>query len=146
MNGVEAFRAPWIPHLHPRMFFAQCAGGVDRGEKGAEDGLNRLAMQGKASLCDPVQFVVSRPTRMSKPSGLVRLHAHVPDLRRLLLCSFQFVQLALRQVIEPIDTHGFHIRLFLFFARKAVMCHSEGKASRVAFIPLLQIMAFTLLS
>jgi hypothetical protein len=54
MNGVEAFCAPGILHLHPRVLFAQCAGGVDVGEKGAKDGLNRLAMQGIAPFCGPV--------------------------------------------------------------------------------------------
>jgi len=138
VNGVEAFCAPGILHLHPRVSFAQCASGIDVGEKGAKDSLNRLAMQGKAPLCGPVQFVVGRPACMSKPGGFVHLHAHVPDLRRLLLCCFQFVQLARRQVIEPIHAHGFHKRLFLFFARKAVMCRSEGNASGVAFTPPLE--------
>ncbi len=135
VDGVEAFHAPGILHFHLGMLCAEPTGGGDGGEKGAKDGLHRLALQGKASLGGLVQFVVGRPALMSKPGGFVHLHAHVPDLRRLLLCGFQFVQLARRQVIEPIHAYGFHRRLFLFFARKAVMCCSAGKASGVAFIP-----------
>ena len=136
VNGIEAFCAPGILHHHGGVRFAQCASGVYVGEKGAKDSLNRLAMQGKAPLCGAVQFVVGRPAHMSKPGGFVHLHAHVPDLSCLLLCCFQFVQMVRRQMIEPIDAHGFHKRLFLLFARKVVMCRSEGKTSGVAFIPL----------
>lgn len=83
MDGIEAFRAPGILHLHPRMLFAQFAGGLDVGEEGAEDRLNRLAMQGKPSFGEVVmQVVVGRPGSMSEPGRFVSFHAQVPSLRR----------------------------------------------------------------
>jgi hypothetical protein len=50
MDGVEAFRPPGVLHPHLWVFFAECAGGLDDTEEGAEDGLDRLAMQGEAPL------------------------------------------------------------------------------------------------
>jgi hypothetical protein len=135
LNRIELFRAPGILHAHLWMRLAKLSRGVDIGEEGVDNHLHGLAMQPIPSFSRPLQFVPPRPLHMREARLLVRLHAHVPDPRRLLLCGFQFVHLARRQMIEPIHAHGFHMYVFFFSARKAVMCRSEGKASGVAFIP-----------
>jgi len=77
-DGIEAFGAPGVFHLHSRMLFAQDAGGLDTGEEGAEDCLHRLAMQGKPSFGEAVQFILIGPSCVAHPGLLVGFHAQIP--------------------------------------------------------------------
>jgi len=125
LDRVELLGAPGILHPHLRVRLAQLAGGLDIGEEGVDDHLHGLAMQPVLTFRGSLQRVPPWPLRMREARLLVHLHAKVLDMRRLLLCGLQFVQLVRRQVIESVDAHGFHRYVFFFSAQKAVMCHLE---------------------
>jgi hypothetical protein len=68
--------------LHLRMLPAQCARGLNRTKKGAEDSLHRLAVQGKAPFSQLMQVVLVRPPGMAHSGLSVGINADVPDLGR----------------------------------------------------------------
>ena len=107
-NRIEAFLLPGIVHPHLWMFFAECAGGCDVGNKHPHDGLYRLAMQRKATFHKVAEVLLARPNGLPKTCLLMRLHALVPDMRRFHLSGFQSIKLACRQVNKSIHTYGLH--------------------------------------
>ncbi len=116
VNRVEAFGAPGILHPHPGMLFAQFAGGFDSPKKDAEDGLHRLAMQGKTVLGRLLHLALFRPSPMVKTCLLVQFHTHIPDLGRFLLRLLEASEERRREMPQLIDASCFHVRLFLFTA------------------------------
>jgi hypothetical protein len=82
VDGIETFLAPGVLHLHLRMLPAQCARGLNRTKKGAEDSLHRLAVPGKAPFSQLMQVVLVRPPGMAHSGLSVGINADVPDLGR----------------------------------------------------------------
>jgi hypothetical protein len=126
VDRVEAFGAPGVLHAHLWMLSAQFAGGLDSAEEGAEDGLHRLAMQGKAPFGQAVQVVLSGPRCMQEPGGFMGLHAQVPYLRLL-----QAPEERRRKMRESIDAYRVHTLVFFFSAPKAVGCWMGEKTQAV---------------
>jgi hypothetical protein len=82
------------------------ARGFYRSKKGAEDGLHRLAMQGKTvsgRLLHPTLF---GPSRLVKTRLLVQVHTRVPDLGRFRLRRFEATEENWRKMSELIHANG----------------------------------------
>ncbi len=132
VDGVEAFCPPRVLHAHLGMGLAQLAGRVDVGEEGAEDRLNRLAMQRKTVLGGLLHLAVSRPRGMLLARGPVQVAARVPDPCRFHLGRFEPLEEPGRKVVESIDRDGLHNLPFFFLARKAVEYSMSGQSARGA--------------
>ncbi len=120
MDRIEAFCAPGVFHPHQGMGFAQLAGRVDSSQEGPEDGLNRLAMQGKTSPGDLLHLVLPRPLCMLLACVLVQFATRIPHLSGFHLGRFQPLKESGRKVVESIDLDGLHTPLFFFIAQKVV--------------------------
>jgi hypothetical protein len=121
MDRVEAFRTPGVTRTHLGVFFTQFARGFDSAEKGAKDGLYRLALEGKPSFGQLVQFGVVGPRCMGHPSLPVGLHAQVPALRRFHLRRLEAGKERRRKMLELIHANCLHMYVFFLTAAKAVM-------------------------
>ena len=129
LDRVERFGAPGVLHAQLRMLPAQFACGLNRAEEGAEDGLHRLAVQGKAPFGLTVQIVLVGPAGVAYSGLPVGLDAGVPHLRCFHLCRFETAEESRRETGQAVDANGFHTFVFFFSARKAVMCRRSGEAS-----------------
>jgi hypothetical protein len=127
VDRVEAFRPPRVLHVHRRMGQAKLASRVDRAEEGAEDGLDRLAMQGEAVPGDLLHLVLSGPQCMRLPCHLMQVTAGIPHCRRLHLSRLEATE-ERRGGVQSIDTYCLHILLFFFSARKVVIERKKREA------------------
>src|SRR5258708_2245660 len=92
-HGIEALGFVGVAHAHLRMCLSQLPGGLDVGEEGMDDHLNRLAMKGKASLRGFLKFVSSRPFLVMQAGGCLKFHTAIPHTRRFQLRITQASQL-----------------------------------------------------
>jgi len=141
VDGVEALLAPGVLHPHLGMLPAQLAGRFDGAEEGAEDGLYRLAVQGKTPFGQLVQIVLVGPAGMALSGPPMGLDADVPDLGRFHLRRFEAAEDAGRQGSQAIRARCFHRYLFFSATRKTVKCCMGNSLGGVAFIRLHTIIA-----
>jgi len=135
LDWVEPFLAPGIFHVHLGVLPAQFAGGFNRAEEGAQDGLHRLAVQGEAPLGQLVQIILAGPAGMAHSRLLVDVHAPVPDLGCLHLRRFESAEEHGREASQAIHANCLHMFLFFFFARRPVIYRVGSSPSGIAFIP-----------
>jgi hypothetical protein len=129
VDGVEALHVPGILHAHLRVFFAQCARGLDVGEEGVNHHLHRLAVQAVAPFGRPLQHIPPWPRRMGQPGIFVRLHAEVPHAGRFLLRRFEATEERGRKMGQVIHAHCFHMTRFFLSTPNAVISRSGSKQS-----------------
>ncbi len=135
MDGVEALRAPGILHAHLRMLPAQLACCLNRAEEGAEDGLHRLAVQGKTPSGQLLQIGLVGPVGMAHSGPPVGLDTDVPDLGRFHLGLREAAEDARRQARQAVHARCFHTYIFFSSTRTTVKCRKGNSLGGVAFIP-----------
>jgi hypothetical protein len=119
LDWIEAILAPGILHTHLGMLPAQRTGRCDIGEKGVNDLLHSLSIEGEpAAFGSLFQLTLSRPFRMTRTRLLVHLHAAVPHAGRFLLRRFKATEAGGRQIGQAIHVNGLHTKLFSLSARK----------------------------
>jgi hypothetical protein len=126
-HRIEAFLSPGVLHAQLWMLFAQLMGRVDSSQEGPEDGLNRLAMQGKPSPGDLLHLVLPRPLGMLLACVLVQFATHIPHLGGFHLGRFQPLKERGRKGVESIDLDRLHTLLFFFSAQKRNITQCHGK-------------------
>ena len=121
LDRIEAFLAPGILHAHLGMPPAQRMGRLDICEKGVNDLLHGLSIEGEPAFGCLFQLTPSRPFRMARTRLLVQHHAAVPHAGRFLLRRFEATEAGGRQIGQAIHANGLHTNLFSLSARKTVM-------------------------
>ena len=93
LDGIKAFGAPGILHLHLGMGVTKLACGLDIGKEGGNHHLHRLAVQGKTPFGGFLQRVSSWPGQMGQTCSFMHLHTAIPYLCSFHLSSFEALEL-----------------------------------------------------
>ncbi len=133
LDRIEAFLAPGIFHAHLGMFPAQRTGRRDIREKGVNDLLHGLSVEGELPARGSLQFPLPRPRRMGHSGLLMGLHAAVPYAGRFHLRRFEAKEAGWREVVQAVNANDFHRHLFFLSARKPVRGRVGSELSGVAF-------------
>ena len=135
LHRVEPFGAPGILHAYLRVLPAQGMSRLNVGKKGMDDLLHRLGAHGEPAFGGLLQLTLPRPRRISQTRLLVRFHAEVPHAGCFLLRLLETPEEQWRKMAQTIYPYCFHMLLFVFFARNAVMSRMDRCVSGVAFTP-----------